>query len=162
MANYIATDTDLTAVADAIRSKGGTSAQLAFPADFVQAIEAIKTGGGGDSGELIFNHIKYTWETVTAGENTITNCSQVESYLKGLSSIPSSLYGWVFSITKDVTPYYNLVGFSGVVTGNAGYRYRNGTWTNINGLNGASTYDAKINAGTKFIICWCNISTDGY
>lgn len=40
-------DADLTSVANAIRSKGGTSAQLAFPADFVQAIEDIETGGGG-------------------------------------------------------------------------------------------------------------------
>ena len=39
-------DADLTSVANAIRTKGGTSAQLAFPADFVQAIEDIETGGG--------------------------------------------------------------------------------------------------------------------
>ena len=49
MANYIATDTDLTAVADAIRTKGGTSASLAFPTGFVDAIEAIETGGSGGS-----------------------------------------------------------------------------------------------------------------
>lgn len=40
-------DADLTSVADAIRTKGGTSASLAFPADFVQAIADIPTGGGG-------------------------------------------------------------------------------------------------------------------
>lgn len=39
-------DTDLTSVANAIRTKGGTSAQLAFPAGFVSAVEAIQTGGG--------------------------------------------------------------------------------------------------------------------
>ena len=39
--------TDLTAVADAIRTKGGTSASLAFPAGFVSAVQAIETGGGG-------------------------------------------------------------------------------------------------------------------
>lgn len=44
MANYIATDTDLTAVADAIRTKGGTSAQLSFPAGFVSAIGDISGG----------------------------------------------------------------------------------------------------------------------
>lgn len=37
-------NTDLTAVANAIRAKGGTSAQLAFPAGFVSAIQAIETG----------------------------------------------------------------------------------------------------------------------
>lgn len=46
-------DTDLTSVANAIRTKGGTSASLAFPAGFVSAVEAIPTGGsGGHSGEF--------------------------------------------------------------------------------------------------------------
>jgi len=40
-------DADLTSVANAIRTKGGTSASLAFPADFVSAIAAIPSGGGG-------------------------------------------------------------------------------------------------------------------
>ena len=39
-------DSDLTSVANAIRTKGGTSAQLAFPAGFVSAIGDIPTGGG--------------------------------------------------------------------------------------------------------------------
>lgn len=39
-------DSDLTSVANAIRTKGGTSAQLAFPAGFVSAIAAIPSGGG--------------------------------------------------------------------------------------------------------------------
>lgn len=38
-------DADLTTVAAAIRSKGGTSAQLAFPAGFASAIAAISSGG---------------------------------------------------------------------------------------------------------------------
>lgn len=37
-------DTDLSSVANAIRTKGGTSAQLAFPAGFVSAIGDIPTG----------------------------------------------------------------------------------------------------------------------
>ena len=45
-------DSDLTSVADAIRSKGGTSEALAFPAGFVSAIEAIEAGGGGGGGEV--------------------------------------------------------------------------------------------------------------
>ena len=40
-------DADLTSVANAIRTKGGTSASLAFPAGFVSAIAAIPSGGGG-------------------------------------------------------------------------------------------------------------------
>ena len=37
-------DADLTSVANAIRTKGGTSAQLAFPSGFVSAVQAIETG----------------------------------------------------------------------------------------------------------------------
>lgn len=41
-------DSDLTSVANAIRTKGGTSASLAFPSDFVSAINAISGGGGNE------------------------------------------------------------------------------------------------------------------
>ena len=44
MADYLTTDTELTSVANAIRTKGGTSAQLVYPAGFVSAIEGISTG----------------------------------------------------------------------------------------------------------------------
>lgn len=47
MANeYLVNSADLTAVADAIRTKGGTSDALAFPGGFVEALEAIQAGGG--------------------------------------------------------------------------------------------------------------------
>lgn len=46
MSNYLVSDTDLTSVANAIRTKGGTSAQLEFPTEFVSAIGAISGGGG--------------------------------------------------------------------------------------------------------------------
>lgn len=44
MSDYIATSADLTSVANAIRTKGGTSAQLAFPEGFVSAIGDISGG----------------------------------------------------------------------------------------------------------------------
>ena len=44
MAEYLTNTADLTAVADAIRAKGGTAAQLVYPAGFVSAIQAIKAG----------------------------------------------------------------------------------------------------------------------
>ena len=47
MTSYLATDTDLTAVASAIRTKGGTSAALSWPTGFVSAVNAIPSGGGG-------------------------------------------------------------------------------------------------------------------
>lgn len=56
-------DADLTSVANAIRTKGGTSASLTFPAGFVSAVEAIPTGGGGGS------FVKHTG-SVTFSSNT--------------------------------------------------------------------------------------------
>lgn len=44
MAEYLTNTADLTAVANAIREKGGTSEQLACPDGFVAAIQAIQTG----------------------------------------------------------------------------------------------------------------------
>lgn len=43
MTDYLTNDTDLKAVADAIREKGGTSDPLVFPDGFVSAVAAIKT-----------------------------------------------------------------------------------------------------------------------
>ena len=52
MAKRFVEDSSLTTVANAIRSKSGTSAALKFPNGFVSAVNAIQTGGssGGNSG----------------------------------------------------------------------------------------------------------------
>lgn len=47
LVNATSLDDGLTSIADAIREKGGTSADLAFPTGFVSAINAIPTGGSG-------------------------------------------------------------------------------------------------------------------
>ena len=44
MAEYLTNTNDLTLVADAIRIKGGTTELLAYPDEFVTAIQAIQTG----------------------------------------------------------------------------------------------------------------------
>ena len=41
MADYKATDTEFTTVANAIRTKGGTSAQLEWPSGFAGAVAAL-------------------------------------------------------------------------------------------------------------------------
>lgn len=46
MANeYLVNSADLTAVADAIRAKGGKSEAFVFPSGFVSAVQAIQSGG---------------------------------------------------------------------------------------------------------------------
>lgn len=44
MAEYLTNTADLTAVADAIRAKGGTSEPLVYPDGFVTAVQTIQTG----------------------------------------------------------------------------------------------------------------------
>lgn len=46
MAEYLVQGASLTAVADAIRERGGTTAPLSFPAGMASAIRGIQTGGG--------------------------------------------------------------------------------------------------------------------
>lgn len=43
---YKTTESELTSIANAIRTKGGTSASLEYPTGFVSAINDISTGGG--------------------------------------------------------------------------------------------------------------------
>lgn len=64
-------DTDLTAVADAIRTKGGTSASLAFPSDFVSAIAAIPTGGGTLPLTQFGHYFQTTYLTAEATHNHV-------------------------------------------------------------------------------------------
>ena len=48
MANeYLVNADDLTAVASAIREKGGTEESLVFPDGFISAVQGIQSGGGG-------------------------------------------------------------------------------------------------------------------
>lgn len=49
---YTATGSQLTAIADAIREKGGTNASLSFPSGFVSAIGEI-SGGGGSANDYV-------------------------------------------------------------------------------------------------------------
>lgn len=80
-------DSDLTSVANAIRTKGGTSAALAFPQGFVDAIDAIPTGGGGGSPTA-------TFEATPASSNATI------SFEAGDYAIPSQ---YALFIKSDVT-----------------------------------------------------------
>ena len=46
MAEYLVQGASLTAVADAIREKGGTTAPLSFPDGMAEAVRNIQSGGG--------------------------------------------------------------------------------------------------------------------
>lgn len=67
-------DNDLTSVATAIRTKGGTSSQLAFPAGFVSAVQAIPTGGVTPTGT---KNISITANGVTTEDVTNYASAQI-------------------------------------------------------------------------------------
>lgn len=50
--DYLTTDVEITSIADAIRSKGGTSSSLVYPTGFVTAINAISTYSAMSSAEM--------------------------------------------------------------------------------------------------------------
>jgi len=97
---YIVTDTSLTSVADAIRTKGGTSSALEFPTGFVSAIENIPSGGGG-------TYQAKTGITPTTSSQTITPDSgydalssvQINAMPSGSATAPQSISGSSASVT---------------------------------------------------------------
>lgn len=58
-------DADLTSIANAIRTKGGTSAQMAFPAGFISSIQNIPGGAGTDYLAIDISNTPFTYENET-------------------------------------------------------------------------------------------------
>lgn len=87
---------DLTAVADAIRAKGGTAAQLVYPSGFVSAIQAIQTGV---TPKLIVTTSAGSAVTATKGSKTVSGTAgadgtcTLELSEAGEWSVTSSLNG---------------------------------------------------------------------
>lgn len=81
-------DSNLTAVANAIRAKGGTSDPLAFPDGFVSAVEAIQAGGGGDDNYKAL--IEKTLVDVVI-PNGVTKITPYTFYSKDTSSVIKSI-----------------------------------------------------------------------
>ena len=67
-------DNNLTLIANAIRAKGGTSASLSFPTEYITAINAIPSGGSSG----------YT-RTVIIPEQTVTPNSDRQATLSGVT-----------------------------------------------------------------------------
>ena len=107
MADYLTTDTELASVANAIRSKGGTSSPLVYPTGFVSAINAIPSGGGGSVESNDVNFRDY--------DGTITN-SYTKAEFLALSAMPANpshdgltAQGWNWSLA-DAQAYVTKYG----------------------------------------------------
>ena len=124
-----ALDANLASIAEAIRTKGGTTDQLVFPAGFISAIEAIEAGGGGispfgkiaASGEITFS------EDVTGTYKFSTGASLKYSILYG-----AIIYRDDPLETEDISKLYNTLLFS--------------LYARVSNINNGG-YTLKINAG---------------
>ena len=68
MAEYLVQGESITAVADAIREKGGTTAPLSFPAGMAAAVRNIQSGGDLSSVDVYIADFTSNADlTITAG-----------------------------------------------------------------------------------------------
>lgn len=119
MANeYAVNKSDLTSVASAIRTKGGTSASLKFPSGFVTAIQSIKTG---ETPRLIITAQNGSSITATNGTETVTGVVGSSGTLTldlpafGTWTVTTTLNGTTIRKTIDVT-YEFPADLSGSIT----------------------------------------------
>ena len=74
MANLIVTEAELSSVAGAIRTRGGTQAQLQWPAGFVAAVEAITPQmAAADNGKVVVPDGEGGYELQAQTERTVTD-----------------------------------------------------------------------------------------
>ena len=85
MADYKATTSEFTAVADAIRAKGGTSASLAWPDGFASAISAIPSGVAPSGSISISQNGTY----------------DVSAFANAIVSVPQMIEGGADSVVDD-------------------------------------------------------------
>lgn len=107
MADYKVTDSELTSVASAIRTKGGTSASLSFPDGFVTAIGNI-SGGGGST--LITKSITADG-TYNASSDSADGYSSVtvDVVLSGTFTVPASGTTYTLSFGRTISKYIFLI-----------------------------------------------------
>lgn len=109
-------DADLASVADAIRAKGGTSEKLAFPAGYVDAVNAIQTGGGGGqefADSIIDRSItEITSEVRVVGKYALTYCASIVSArFPRATSIESYAFNKCVSLKNIELPQVINIGY---------------------------------------------------
>lgn len=95
-------DTDLTAVANAIRAKGGTSAQLAFPDGFISAVQSIPIGGTAkpEQEKTVTITANGTTEITPDSGKTLSKVTAVVTVPQsggGAPMSPEEMYEWIKS-----------------------------------------------------------------
>ena len=99
MPDYKVNGIQLTSIANAIRTKGGTSASLTFPNGFVSAIEAIPSSDVQTDGDVIF--IDYDGTFVAAKTKAQINAMTADSDLPANPSHTGlTAQGWNWTVVQ--------------------------------------------------------------
>lgn len=117
---YITSDIDLTSVANAIRTKGGTSASLVYPAGYVSAINALPTGALQSYKSAVFTSPGSANLTPDSGYVGIEEISveyspaiydgAYHTEQSGVTDLTGTT--WVFNETlSDITPVQEIEGY---------------------------------------------------
>lgn len=98
MADYKVTDTQLTNIANAIRTKGGTSEELEFPTEFISAVNAISGVTAADEGKVVSNGVLVAQQSGSATANGTVDTTIINSLSV---NVPQTV---VMPISLTVTP----------------------------------------------------------
>lgn len=175
MSNFIATGDDLTAVANAIRTKGGTSGKLVFPNGFIQAIQNIITGivptGNKEITENgnnidVTNYATVSVNVPSSGPNidtkTVTNSSATNTSLQftGLKGTPKAFflrYTGTLSRSSNNSYYYVVsMRYNGTNTNGNYWRMSSGNF-----YNDTSHYSYSYSNGTLTVSSSASRSSAG-
>lgn len=166
MANYQAPDTEFQAVANAIRTKGGTQAQLEWPNGFVSAVQAIPSGtseypvlpNGYD--RLLYVKSFLPDSPSASGTKSDSNGTFINT---GVNPTNNTKIRAVFSNKVDSRNWYSLGGVSDssnqvvcyyTKSENRGYTFRHGnqdTYIDVNVVETGPVYCAIIEPAKYFI-----------
>lgn len=119
MAKCFVDDTSLTSIAEAIRTKGGTTDQLVFPAGFISAIEAIESGGGGGFDSIQTVSGSFTPDSlIDAGNQEYPNSSTAFVVEHNAGFVPRAAVAYTGKIeTSTLTLYVAIIaGYDGYFT----------------------------------------------
>ena len=151
MANYIVSDTSLGSVADAIRTKGGTSAPLTYPQGFIDAIGDIQTGGSAIIQSLsVTQNGTYTAPSGVDGYSPVT----VNVSGGGNEPIPEDGKTRIWIHIADGTPDNRLtfyLRFTASVADNTTVDWGDGT-SEVKGSTRVTNYSHKYPSSGDYVI----------
>lgn len=150
MANYVVSDTSLGSVADAIRTKGGTSAPLTYPQGFIDAIDDIQTGGSA-----VIQSLSVTQNGTYTAPSGVDGYSPVTVNVSGGDTpIPADGKTRIFIHIADGTPDNRLtfyLRFTASVADNTTVDWGDGVSETL-GSTTATNYSHKYPSGGDYII----------